>query len=122
MSIGGPDPRLPRVVRPYVLTGGRTRPTGPTLALDTTIRTTVTDTITRARPDVPEAARIVELCQTPTSLAELAGRLNLPVGVVRVLVGDLAAARTVTVDPPTPPGVATDVALLEKLLDGIRAL
>ncbi len=122
MSPGGPDPRLPRVVRPYVLTGGRTRPRGPTLALETTIRTTVTPTTAEPRPDTPEADRIVELCQTPTSLAELAGRLALPVGVVRVLVGDLAATGTVTVDPPTPAGVATDVALLEKLLDGIRAL
>jgi hypothetical protein len=122
MSIGGPEPRLPRVVRPYVLTGGRTRPTGPTLALDTTIRTTITAISVPPRPDTPEAARIVELCHTPTSLAELAGRLTLPVGVVRVLVGDLAATATLTVDPPTPPGVATDVALLEKLLDGIRAL
>jgi Protein of unknown function (DUF742) len=122
MSVGGPEPRFPRVVRPYVLTGGRTRPTGPTLALDTTIRTPVTAVSGPTRPDTPEAARIVELCHTPTSLAELAGRLTVPIGVVRVLVGDLAAAGTVTVDPPTPPGVATDVALLEKLLDGIRAL
>ncbi|HSO95887.1 MAG TPA: DUF742 domain-containing protein [Acidimicrobiia bacterium] len=122
MTARGPEPRLPRVVRPYVLTGGRTRPTGPTLALDTTIRTTVTDVTAPPRPDTPEAARIVELCHTPTSLAELAGRITIPVGVVRVLVGDLAANGTITVDPPTPPGVATDVALLEKLLDGIRAL
>jgi hypothetical protein len=122
MSIGGPEPRLPRVVRPYVLTGGRTQPTGPTLALDTTIRATITEVSEPPRPDTPEAARIVELCQTPTSLAELAGRLTLPIGVVRVLVGDLAASGMLTVDPPTPPGVATDAALLGKLLDGIRAL
>lgn len=122
MSQRGPEPRLPRVVRPYVLTGGRTRPTGPTLPLDTTIRTAVTEVSATPRPDTPEAERIVELCHTPTSLAELAGRLTIPVGVVRVLVGDLAEAGTLIVDPPPPPGVATDVALLEKLLDGIRAL
>ena len=121
MTARGPEPRLPRVVRPYVLTGGRTRPTGPTLALDTTIRTAVTEVSAPPRPDTPEAERIVELCHTPTSLAELAGRLTIPVGVVRVLVGDLAGAGTLIVDPPTP-GVATDVGLLEKLLDGIRAL
>lgn len=122
MSIGGPDPRFPRVVRPYVLTGGRTRPAGPTIPLDNTIRATTTDAVASPRPDTPEAARIVELCHTPTSLAELAGRVALPIGVVRVLVGDLAAAGAVTVDPPTPAGVSTDVGYLEKLLDGIRAL
>ena len=60
MSQRGPEPRLPRVVRPYVLTGGRTRPTGPTLALDTTIRTAVTEVSAPPRPDTPEAERIVE--------------------------------------------------------------
>jgi hypothetical protein len=121
VTSGGPAPRLPRVVRPYVLTGGRTKPTGPVLALDATVRTT-TSTPSRPLPPMPEAGRILELCDEPTSVAELAGRLALPVGVVRVLVGDLGALGAVSVNPPPPADAATDVRLLERLLDGIRAL
>jgi hypothetical protein len=106
-------------VRPYVLTGGRTRPVGPILALDTTVRTTTTDS--HLDPQTPESSRILELCDAPTSIAELAGRLTIPVGVVRVLVDDLGTLGAVTVNPPTP-AAATDAGLLERLLDGIRAL
>jgi hypothetical protein len=73
-------------------------------------------------PTTPEATRIVELCAVPTSVAELAGRLTLPIGVIRVLVGDLGALGAVTVNPATPVGAATDAGLLTRLLDGIRAL
>ena len=45
----------------------------------------------------PEDRRIVELTQTPVSLAEIAARIGAPVGVVRVLVGDLADAGYVQV-------------------------
>ena len=48
--------------------------------------------------------------------------LTLPVGVVRVLVGDLGTVGAVTVTPPAPIGAATDAGLLARLLDGIRAL
>jgi hypothetical protein len=70
----------------------------------------------------PESRRIVELCQPALSLAELAARLVLPVGVVRVLVADLVEAAVVTADDPHSVDVSTDVHLLERLLDGIRAL
>lgn len=120
MTTPGPEPRLPRVVRPYVLTGGRTKPAGPTLAFDATVRTTPR-AASRPGPDTPEATRILELCEAPTSLAELAGRLTLPVGVVRVLVGDLRALGAVAIQQPVP-DTATDARLLERLLDGIRAL
>ncbi len=121
MAPSGPEPRLPRVVRPYVLTGGRTRAPGPILPLDATVRTTATAD-SRPVPDTPEMLRILELGAAPTALAELAGRLTLPVGVVRVLVGDLDAIGAVTITPATPLGASTDAELLERLLDGIRAL
>ena len=70
----------------------------------------------------PEARRIVALCVGPVSLAELAARLPLPVGAVRVLVGDLTVAGAVAVRDAAAPDAATDVNLLKRLLDGIRAL
>ena len=67
-------------------------------------------------------SRLNELSQQPVSIAELAARMTLPIGVVRVLVGDLQAAGALLVGSATPSNAATDVALLERLLDGLRAL
>lgn len=115
------EPFHPRFIRPYVLTRGRTRASGPTLALEANVSTT-----DRAAELVvgstPESRRIVELCRPPMSLAELAARLLLPIGVVRVLVGDLLVARALVLDDAVPDNPGTDIRLLEKLLDGIRAL
>lgn len=108
-------------VRPYVLTGGRTRPSGRELPMETIVVTRSTANVADAPPSA-EARGILALCQTATSIAEIAARLRLPLGVARVLVGDLAAAALVTVAPPIPRGDAENVALLERLLDGIRAL
>jgi uncharacterized protein DUF742 len=112
--------RNPRMVRPYVLTRGRTHAQGPVLALETGVRAVTT--IEKLPTDAsPESRRIVELCQPSLSLAELSARLVLPVGVVRVLVADLVEAAFVAADDPNS-NVATDLQLLGRLLDGIRAL
>ena len=78
---------LPRrmVVRPYVLTRGRTTSALGALAMHAPVLATVTPE-QLGRTGTPEDRRIIELCQTPTSVAELAARLETPVGVVRVLV------------------------------------
>ena len=113
--------RPPRFVRPYVLTQGRTRAPGVQLALEAQVHAAVD--VEMLPPDsTPETRRIVELCAEPMPLAELAARLLLPIGVVRVLVADLATSvGSVTVGAPVHEA-ATDVRLLERLLDGIRAL
>jgi hypothetical protein len=121
----GHDPGvdLPRrtVVRPYMLTGGRTSSSlgvfelhAPVLALIATEQL--------GRSATPEARRIVDLCQTPMSVAELSARLSAPVGVVRVLVGDLVVARMLHVRQSDSPAEHRDVRLLERLLEGIRAI
>ena len=116
------DPgRHPRIVRPYVLTRGRTHAPGPVLPLETGVRA-VTTIEMLPMDSAPESRRIVELCQPSLSLAELAARLMLPVGVVRVLVADLVEAAILSADDPHSTEVATDLRLLERLLDGIRAL
>ena len=112
--------RTPRIVRPYVLTQGRTKAPDATFALEAQVRAVIPST-SLARSATPEARRIVDLCQAPVSVAEIAARLMLPLGVARVLVGDLVAANAVTVDVGAQ-DAANDVALLERLLDGIRAL
>ena len=122
---GAPPPlpaptQPPRIVRPYVLTQGRTKAPESTYGLEAQVRALVIpQNLDRAA--TPEARRIVELCQTSTSVAEVSAHLALPLGVARVLVGDLVAVGALAVDVGAP-DAATDVALLERLLDGIRAL
>ena len=66
----------------------------------------------------------MRLCQRPYSLAEIAGRLSLPVGVVRVLVADLSTDGFVGVNLPLDPraGDTMDRGLLERVLAGLEAL
>jgi hypothetical protein len=103
-----------------VLTRGRTRAPGRELPLEASIRAA-------PRADLalganPEDRSIVTLCVTPISLAELAARMLLPVGVVRILVADLVAADAIVVGGAATADAARDPALLERLRDGIRAL
>jgi predicted ArsR family transcriptional regulator len=71
----------------------------------------------------PEHVDIVGLCQdTPQSVAELAAELDLPVGVVRVLIGDLVDDELVHVTRPVPPADLPDESILRDVIDGLRAL
>lgn len=70
-------------------------------------------------PTTPEARAIVELARPWRSVAEIAAELHLPLGVVRVLLTDLAEAGLVTVHhPPSTDGGDTDH--LERALRGLR--
>jgi Protein of unknown function (DUF742) len=131
MTGSGSDPRATdrpsgehphhALVRPYMLTRGRTSSSlgvfelhAPALALVSPDQL--------GRGATPEDRRIVELCQTPMSVAELSARLGAPVGVVRVLVGDLVVARMLHVRQSDDRAEHRDVRLLERLLEGIRAI
>lgn len=71
----------------------------------------------------PEHVDIVVSCRrTPQSVAELAAELDLPVGVVRVLIGDLIDADWVRVSRPVPPADLPDESILREVIDGLRAL
>ncbi|MGI8721343.1 MAG: DUF742 domain-containing protein [Geodermatophilaceae bacterium] len=109
------------IVRPYARTRGRTRSDYdlPIEALITTINGAGSDV---ARMN-PEHRPIADLCRKVQSVAEVAARLTLPLGVARVLLGDMARIGLVTVH--TTAGDATgqpEVALLEKVLSGLRQL
>ncbi|TXG92409.1 DUF742 domain-containing protein [Rhodococcus rhodnii] len=80
----------PSIVRPYMLTSGRTRP-AVELALEALIRA-LPDSNERAWQLGELDAAIVELCRQSPSVAEIAARLGLPLGVARVLVADLVEA------------------------------
>lgn len=71
----------------------------------------------------PEHVDIVLHCRrAPQSVAELSAELDLPVGVVRVLIGDLIDADWVRVSRPVPPAELPDESILREVIDGLRAL
>ncbi|MEU8794005.1 DUF742 domain-containing protein [Streptomyces sp. NPDC048643] len=113
------------VVRPYAMTRGRTTSAGQH-RLDL-----IAVVVTEQHADDPEADHslspehvdIVELCRdAPQSVAELAAELDLPVGVVRVLIGDLVADEMVHVTRPVPPAELPDESILRDVISGLRAL
>ncbi|MFB9376970.1 DUF742 domain-containing protein [Kineococcus gynurae] len=106
------------VVRPYTLTGGRTRP-----AVELGYETLV-EARTPPRAGMLPERRLI-LARTAhefLSVAELSAHLALPVGVVRVVVGDLVEGGQVTVHTAARPTEATAQQLLESVLHGISAL
>ncbi|MFI6152693.1 DUF742 domain-containing protein [Kitasatospora sp. NPDC051170] len=114
------------MVRPYAMTGGRTGE-GQRFDLIALVLTDQPDPLLApavAEPVAgPEQARILDLCRgTPLSVAELAADLDLPVGVVRVLLGDLLAAGLIRVTRPVPPALLPDERILQEVVHGLRAL
>ena len=107
------------VVRPYALTGGKTRPSGARIDLiDMVCAVRVVGLNLRL---TPEQARVLASCQTPVALVELAADLGLATGVVRILVSDLRERGLVTVQRARPPGVS-DLTILREVADGLRRL
>ena len=109
------------VARPYTVTGGRTRPS-------VELRFDLIDVVGWTGKQVDpisishESRRILELCQRPITVVDLASALSLPLGVVRVLLGDLVHDNLVDVRVHAPTGRVTDQRLLARVLAGIRAL
>jgi len=110
-------------VRPYALTGGRVR-SSTELALETIVRVTPRGE-DGAAGLATESRQILQLCVDPTSIAEVSAHLHIPLGVARVLVGDLVTDGLL--DSHANPasgdeGSRPDLRLLERVLDGLQAL
>lgn len=111
-----------RLVRPFTLTGGRTRPSRADFTLITTV-TAVDPQPTRAARPQPEHLRILRLCAEPLAVAEVAARLDLSVSVAVILLCDLLEAGRITARPPRLVSRATpDLDLLQKVRDGLGRL
>jgi Protein of unknown function (DUF742) len=114
------------LVRPYAVTRGRTRPKLE-IAIEALVETTV-----RGRSagngkggHGREHQYIAALCDGRLqSLAEIAARMHLPLGVARVLVADMAADGLLAVYEPTSfeDNDAVGTELLERVLSGLRRL
>lgn len=103
-------------VRPYVITGGRTRAAVTDLAIETIVETDA-DTVIENLDF--ERRAIAEHCLRPLSIAEVASHLDLPLGVARVLISDMTDEGLLIAHDTADP---TDRALIERLRHGIRSL
>ncbi|MBW5424709.1 DUF742 domain-containing protein [Streptomyces sp. BG9H] len=122
--------RKPARVRPYSLTGGRTR-FGHVLLVETFVashpeleaaeerRELPKGTLARV---MPEMRAIVEICRRMRTVAEIAALLKMPLGVVRVLLSDLADQGKIRVYGTGHGPGQPDRALLERVLSGLRRL
>jgi hypothetical protein len=119
-----PDQRghVDRVVPVYAFTRGRTRAAGQELPLEAVV-TATSLALTSGASLQMESRAIVEMCARPKSLAEVGAALRVPVGVARVLVGDLANGGYLEVHlPRTADGDGgPGHAILGRLLDGLRS-
>ncbi|GAA3480311.1 DUF742 domain-containing protein [Streptomyces yanii] len=109
-----------RLIPAYLVTGGRTRPTGP--ALDRLAVLVRTDTA--LPPDLgSEQQRLCELLEPGAlTVVECAAHLELPVSATVFLATDLAASGHLHTRPPIPSAGGTDRSLVERLLVGLRSL
>jgi hypothetical protein len=110
-----------RLVRPYTLTGGRTRPSHADLELEALVSTTSLGESADLSLSY-EQQTIAMLCRDVLSVAEVSARLDIPIGVARVLVADMADEGLVIVHRPASPGDRPDLALLERVLYGLRTI
>jgi hypothetical protein len=119
--------RRPARVRPYSLTGGRTK-FGHVLFVETFVAALDAAPV---RPELlgggprhlmPEMQAIVEICRRMRTVAEISALLKMPLGVVRVLLSDLADQGKIRVYGTGHGEGQPDRALLERVLSGLRRL
>ncbi|WP_256335216.1 DUF742 domain-containing protein [Lentzea albidocapillata] len=109
------------LVRPYTRTGGRTRPDYD-LAIEALISTSEKG-LERDAAVLPEHRSICGLCVDTRSVAEVAALLRLPLGVVRVLIGDMASMGLVLIHQGgLVVGDRPSMEFLERVLSGLRKL
>jgi len=113
-------PQAARIVRPYALTAGRTR-TAVDLPREATLRLDTTATRRAWGDDLQ--GRIIDVCDL-RSVAEVSALVRTPIGVARVLLGDLVQQGYIHVQATLTENSTDDERydLIERTLRGLRAL
>ena len=106
-------------VRPYAITGGRTRASTEVPIEAIVYRTPKGEKALSSL--AMERGQIINLLASPQSAAEISARLRLPLGVARVVLGDLVDEGFVALNTRSATG-RPDLRLLERVLDGLQAL
>ncbi|MES4906702.1 MULTISPECIES: DUF742 domain-containing protein [unclassified Streptomyces] len=116
---GEQEPEAAPLVRPYVITNGRGLPENDQFNLITLV--TASEKQPPSHYD-PEKRRLLDLCGGGyLSVAEIAGHLGLPIGIVKVLLSDLSSDGYLVTRAPAPPAQLVDVSVLQEVLDGLQA-
>ena len=109
------------LVRPYAMTQGRVAPSDGEFDLVAFVVAAIPEL-----PPVPhlqpEHHAIVAATWEPISVVELAAKLDLAIGVVRVLLGDLRSAGLISLYEPPAASQPHDVDVLKAVVNGLRAL
>ncbi|MEM6104642.1 DUF742 domain-containing protein [Mycobacterium sp. 050272] len=118
----GPPAREASLVRPYTLTAGRTN-AGVDIPLEAPVETLRAGRAHRWPAD-DARGKIIQLCVQSPSVAEVSARLNLPIGVTRVLVGDLVLSGYLRVHATLTEQSTRDERheLIGRTLRGLKAL
>ncbi|NUT96974.1 MAG: DUF742 domain-containing protein [Saccharothrix sp.] len=119
-----PEPALEwsgPLVRPYAWTRGRTS-SQHDLRIETLVSLEEHGIAKAMRDTTPEQRAIVELCASTRSVAEVSALLSLPLGVVRVLLGDLIDMGVVAAHSDGASSAGPDLVLMERVLQGLRNL
>lgn len=103
-------------VRPFVITGGRTRAADTSLRMETLVQST-----TAGHKGLNfEHARIVEICREPRSVAEVAALVSVPLGVATVLVADMVDQGRLARYDSDPVEIELDA--LTRMINRVRTL
>lgn len=108
------------LVRPYAVTGGRTKPSYQ-LQIEAMVSATAYDARDLSALS-PECQSILGCCRDWRSVAEISAVLRMPLGVARVLIGDMAMEGLVRVHQADYAQGRPDLNLLERVLSGLRKL
>jgi hypothetical protein len=108
------------LVRPYAVTGGRTKPRYQ-LEIEAMVAATYHEPRDLSLLDA-ECRAIVEFCRDWQSVAEISAVLRMPLGVARILIADLAADGLVRIHQLNHAQGGPSVKLLERVLSGLRRL
>lgn len=108
-------------VRPFIMTGGRTRGDQRNLRVETMLQASAAEVPDHLAGSLPSEQRaLLAVCQEPLSVAEVAVHLQIVVGVVAVIAGDLIAAGLLDVHHTDPVEIELD--MLTKMIQRVRAI
>lgn len=107
------------LVRPFMVAGGRTRPSRHDLEMITLV---VANSGVPVAVGSPEHREILRHCHQPISVAEVAALMNLPLVVIKVILSDLIEQGHLIFRSPPAVADVPNLELLEAVMDGIRKL
>ncbi|MEV0222853.1 DUF742 domain-containing protein [Streptomyces sp. NPDC050704] len=115
------EPEAAELVRPYVITNGRDLPAGDQFTLITLV-TAAADQQQRPALLSPEEQSVLQMCSGGyLSVAEIAGHMRLPMGVVKILLSSLAEGGYLMTRAPVERARLVDQQILQEVLDGLKA-